>query len=244
MTFDRRDFEINLLDCIESQYENKPLQNAAKKFIQISSEFDYAYQFKWLGLPIIQLPEDIVTTQEIIFKSKPDYIIDVGVSWGGSVLLSASILEIIGNGHVIGIDQSLPDHVREEILNSNLSHRITLIQGDSISKHVLSEVQNIIQKGSRVSLILDSNHEAQHVFQELCLYSPFVTNGQYISVYATAIEYLTAPSHRRRSWGKGNGPLTGLRKFLTGTDRFVQDEYYEKKCLCSFAPSSRLRCIN
>ena len=196
-----------------------------------------------MGFPIIQLPEDILTTQEIIFKSKPDFIIDIGIAWGGGIMLSASVLEMIGNGHVIGIDKTLPEHVYHEIMNSALSHRITLIRGDSTSDSVFSEVEKVIKKGSKVSLILDSNHEESHVYKELCLYSSFVNKGQYITVYATAIDNLSAPSHRDWLWGKGNSPLSALNKFLDNTGRFEQDDFFRKKCLCSFAPSSRIKCV-
>jgi cephalosporin hydroxylase len=243
MSFNRDEFDRNLLRSIESQYSDQTLKNITKTFIELSSEFDYAYQFKWMGLPIIQLPEDILTTQEVIFKSRPDYIIDIGVAWGGGIMLSASVLEMIGNGHVIGIDKTLPEHVYHEIMNSTLSHRITLIRGDSTSNSVFSEVEKVIKKGSKVSLILDSNHEESHVYKELCLYSPFVNKGQYITVYATAIDNLSAPSHRERLWGKGNSPLTALNKFLDNTERFEQDDFFRKKCLCSFAPSSRIKCV-
>ena len=128
-------------------------------------------------------------------------------------------------------------------MNSELSHRITLIQGDSISEYVFSEVEKIIKKGSNVSLILDSNHEESHVYKELCLYSSLVNKGQYITVYATAIDDLSAPSHRDWVWGKGNSPLSALNKFLDNSERFEQDHFFQKKCLCSFAPSSRIKCV-
>ena len=151
MNFNRDEFNINVLKTIESQYADQKLKKIVKNFIELSSEYNYAYQFTWMGLPIIQLPEDILTTQEIIFRSKPDYIIDIGVAWGGGIMLDASVLESIGHGQVIGIDKSLPKHVYDEIMNSELSHRITLIQGDSISEYVFSEVEKIIKKGSNVS---------------------------------------------------------------------------------------------
>lgn len=243
MTYNRDEFDNQVFSLVELQSKDLNLKSAAQRLLQLSSEYRYAYQFTWLGQPIIQLPEDIITTQEIIFKCKPDFIIDIGLSWGGGALLSATILEAIGGGHVIAIDKFIPNNIRDLITTSTLSHRITLLEADSLLGSTFTEVTEKIPSGSRVSLILDSNHEHNHVYRELTLYSPLVCKDQYISVYATAIEELNPASYQNWSWGKNNSPLSALKAFLQVNERFEINSFYEKKNLFSFAPSARLKCI-
>lgn len=243
MTFDREAFERQKICAIKAQADDTDLRFLATKFVQESNRYDYAYHWTWLGSPIIQLPQDILVTQEIIWKCKPDLIIETGVAWGGSVVLHAAILELIGKGEVIAIDSTLPAHINLEINKYKFSNRIHLIKGNSVDNSVISKVQKYISNGKSVSVFLDSNHTHDHVLAELRAYGPLVTVGQYLTVYATAIETLTQPAHRNRPWGPGNSPMSALKYYLEETDRFQIEGILDMKSLCTFAPQGRLKCI-
>lgn len=204
----------------------------------------YYYNFDWLGLPIIQYPQDMVAVQEIIWKTKPDVIIETGVARGGSLILSASILHLLnGNGRVIGVDIDIRKHNRDAIEAHPLAFRIDLIQGSSTDDHILHQVQEKIKEGKRVMVILDSNHTHAHVFKELELYSPLVTAGCYCVVLDTFIEDLPDDFFPDRPWSKGNNPKTAVHEFLKLTDRFEIDTFIHKKLSITAAPDGYLKCV-
>lgn len=244
MSFDRHEFEQRKLTLVKQQSMDMKLQKLATNFLQATNKYDYAYHWTWLGLPIIQLPEDIQITQEIIWRCKPDYIIETGIAWGGSVILHAAMLELLGHGEVIAVDQFVPDHVRSEIMKYTFSRRIKLIVGNSIDTELVKSIREKIPTQCSVAVFLDADHSHEHVLNELRLYGPLVTHGQYLTVYGTAIEKIRAPNHRKRKWGKGNSPFTALEAYLEETTRFEVDEFLDMKPLCTFAPRGRLKCID
>jgi cephalosporin hydroxylase len=201
----------------------------------------YAYVWNWMGLPVIQMPEDLIKVQEIIYESKPDVIIETGVAWGGSLLFYASILNSIGKGKVIGIDITIPDHNRNAIMNSKGNEFITLIEGSSISREIYNEVSELVEENSNVLLILDSHHTHDHVLAELELWSPLVKNGNYIIVCDTIVEYIDAPEDRVRDWSKGNNPATAVSTFVSRNSRFEADFEYNNKSIASFHPGGFLK---
>jgi cephalosporin hydroxylase len=75
--------------------------------MRASTPTKYSYNFEWMGRPIIQYPQDIVAMQEIIWRIEPDLIIETGIAHGGSLVFCASMLELIGNGMVLGIDNDI-----------------------------------------------------------------------------------------------------------------------------------------
>ena len=220
------------------------LVELARQLFLKSCEYRYSYNFSWLGRPIIQYPEDIVAMQEIIWRIQPDLVVETGIAHGGSLIFLASMLELIGgNGEVLGIDIDIRTHNRTEIENHRLSKRITMIEGSSVSLEVAAAVRSFAANKSRVMLILDSNHTHEHVFQELCLYSPLVGSGSYIIVMDTVVEDMQPDAFQDRPWGRGDNPKTAVREFLKTTDRFITDNGVENKLLLSVAPEGYLRCV-
>lgn len=243
--FIREEFDKEKDSLIRNLGKNADLKNQALDFVNVSNKVKYAYVWNWLGLPIIQMPEDVVKVQEIIFESKPDFIVETGVAWGGSILLSASILKIVNpSGRVIGIDVTIPSHNAEKILNSPLSEMIELIEGSSVDNEVVSKVKNMVGSNSKVLLILDSHHTEDHVLQELDLWSELIQKDNYIIVCDTIVEFIEAPVDRPRSWSKGNNPLTGLSKFLKKNKRFELSKTYNDKALITFHPNGVLKAIS
>jgi cephalosporin hydroxylase len=241
--FDRIKFEKDKRENVIKQRQDQSLNKLAVSFIEKSDQYNYAYQWTWLGLPIIQMPEDIIITQEIIWDKKPDVIIETGIAWGGSIVMYASILELIGKGNVIAVDKVLPQSNVDAIMQYPFSKRINLFEGSSTDPQVYEEIKKLIKPTDKVMVLLDSNHTHEHVFEELKVWSSLVTPGQYLVVSDTIIEDIPPQAHRVRSWGPGNNPKTALREFLKQTNRFNPDNYYNNKALATFTCEGYLECI-
>ena len=199
-----------------------------------------------MGIPIIQLPADIIATQEVIWKTKPDIIIETGVARGGSVLFMASILEMMGNGQVIGVDIDIRKHNRESIEAHPMSKRVTLIEGGSVDESILKQVRANIPDGARVMVVLDSDHSRDHVLEECRAYGPMVTKDCYMVVADTLVGHLdekNAPQNRSQVWYKGNDPLTALQDYKLESDRFEIDLEINGKLVLSSSPGGYAHCI-
>jgi cephalosporin hydroxylase len=226
--------------------ENVELRKkAVDSLIKDAGKNNYSYNFDWLGLPIIQLPQDMVAIQEVIWKTKPDIIIETGVARGGSLMLSASILQLInGNGKVIGIDIDLREHNKKAILSHPLSHRIQLIEGSSTDSSTIDAVKKLIEPDQKVMIILDSNHTHEHVFNELNLYQDLVSAGCYLIVMDTVIDEMPDNYFPQKPWGKANNPKTAVHEFLKTSKRFAIDKEIQNKLVISVAPDGYLKCLN
>ena len=161
-------------------YSKEAFQHISKLWVQVGWNEKYPYTFSWMGRPIIQLPEDMVRMQEVIFKIQPDVIIETGVAHGGSLIFYASLCKAIGKGRVIGIDIEIRPHNRAAIESHPMNDRISLVEGSSTSAEIVSIVRSQISANEKVLVILDSNHTYNHVAEELRLYSGMVTVGSYI----------------------------------------------------------------
>jgi cephalosporin hydroxylase len=211
--------------------------------LALAVKYRYSYNFTWYGRPIIQLPEDIVMLQELVLSVKPELIIETGIAHGGSLVLSASMLELLGRGNVVGIDIEIRPHNAAALAAHPLSRRITTIEGSSTDPQVVERVRALAAGKSPVMVILDSNHTHAHVLNELRLYAPLVTRDSYLVVFDTVIEQLPAGSFPDRPWDKGNNPATAVRQFLSETDRFAVDTELEARMLLTAAPGGWLRCV-
>lgn len=241
--FDRNSFENDKRINANQQSSDEDLQKLALNFLIASDKYAYGYQWSWLGLPMIQLPPDILVVQELIWETKPDLIIETGIAWGGSLVYYASILQLLEHGAVIGIDVTIPQHNIDAIMNYPFSNRITLYQGSSTDPDIQNKVEQHIDKDTKVMVLLDSNHTHQHVLDELNYYANFVTQGQYLIVSDTIVEEIPKQDHRPRPWAPGNNPKTALSEYLKTNDRFEIDEYINNKLLTTFTPNGYLKCI-
>ena len=210
---------------------------------QAIAKYRYTYNFTWFGRPIIQLPEDIITLQELILQIRPDLIIETGVAHGGSLVFSASMLELLGQGEVVGVELELRPHNRKAIESHPLSKRIKLVEGSSVDQHVVDQVRRFAEGKRAVLVILDSNHTHEHVLRELELYSPLVSKDSYHVVLDTGIEDMPEGTFADRPWDKGNNPKTAVWEFLKHTNRFEIDRALESRLLYTVAPDGYLKCI-
>lgn len=239
------EFILETKERINKNGTNRELQNAARSFNIESNKAQYSYNFKWMGRPVIQYPQDILAMQELIWEIKPDLIIETGIAHGGSLIFYASILELAGKGEVLGIDIDIREHNRKEIENHPMFKRITMIQGSSIDNAIVEKVMDFAKDKKTIMVVLDSNHTHDHVKEELKAYAPLVSINSYLVVFDTIVEHLPAdylPGHKR-SWGIGDNPLTAVKQFLDENNNFEIDQSINNKLLISVAPDGYLKRI-
>lgn len=237
-------FNREKLENIQKLGENAHLASISRDWLIDVSRYKYSYNFTWLGRPIIQFPQDIIAMQEIIWRIRPDLIIETGIAHGGSLVFYASMLELIGGtGQVLGIDIDIREHNRIEIEKHPMFKRIKMIQGSSTDETVAKQALEFARNRKHVLVVLDSNHTHDHVLREMHLYSPLVTMGSYLVVFDTIIEDMPVDFFPDRPWGKGNNPRTAVWEFLKKNDRFVIDKEIGSKLLITVAPDGYLKCI-
>lgn len=236
-------------DYIEDKKKSVEMYAKDKEFRELSNiwramslERKYMHNFSWLGRPLIQLPMDAMVLQEIIWTIKPDLIIETGVAHGGSLILSASILELLGEeGEVVGIDIEIRKHNREAIENHLLSPRITLIEGSSVDDKIIEQVKKYAVNKKKVVVCLDSDHTHKHVLAELNAYADLVSVGSYCIVFDTFIEDMPDDyCWRDRSWGKGNNPKTAIQEWIKEHPEFTIDKSLEDRLMITSAPDGFL----
>lgn len=238
------DFDEQNHRMIQQMAAAEELRDLTRKWFTATSRYEYSYHFKWLGRPIIQFPQDVIALQEIIWEVRPRLIIETGIARGGSLIFSASMLELLGgDGRVIGVDIDIREHNRAAIEAHPLSRRITMIQGSSIDDEVAAKVAREAEGNGPVLVILDSNHTHDHVMRELELYSGLVTKGSYLIVFDTVINEMPADFFPDRPWSPTDNPKTAVDEFLKRNSRFEVDREMETKLLITVAPGGYLRCI-
>jgi len=258
---DEKDFKQQTRDEIRRQGSSDTFRSLTRKWIEESANTKYSYHFEWLGRPIIQYPQDMIGTQQLLWEVKPDLVIETGIARGGSLIFYASMLELIAqcggpeNGMVLGIDIDIRNHNREAIHLHPMSKRIEMIQGSSIDSSIAQQVRNRALSSKKVMVFLDSNHTHKHVLQELQLYAPLVSLGSYIVVFDTVVEDLPSDFFSDRPWSKGDNPKTAVFEYLKEIDKshlsgidgerlnFIVDDDLENQLMITVAPSGFLKRI-
>lgn len=223
--------------------DDPSFQAMTRQWFERSIEHRYSYRFRWMGLPIIQYPQDMIAMQELIWQVRPDVIVECGVARGGSLVYYASLLELQGGGgRVVGVDVEIRPANRDAIERHPMGKHIDLVEGSSIEPETVAAVRRLVPPGATVLVALDSNHTHDHVLRELELYSPLVRAGSYLVVFDTVIEFLPPPSDR--PWGPGNNAFTAQQAFLRQNGRFVVDAAIHEKLQITVAPYGYLRCVS
>lgn len=251
----------DIKERVKTYQYNPELGSATRSFFeQIGiGNANYVYNFTWLGVPIIQIPQDLMAMQEIIWQVKPNLIIETGVAWGGSLMFTASmlaILEVCGQieaGQVVGIDIDIRPHNKASITAHPLAAKITLLEGSSIDKVIIEQVWTLARQYKKVLVCLDSNHTHDHVLAELEAFAPLVSLGSYCIVGDTIIEDAPESMNAHRPWGKGNSPKSAVWEYLRrlreeGRNclygkplQFEIDHLIENKILLTGSPDGYLR---
>ncbi len=210
----------------ESRSITQPLYTEAafdlisRQWVRTGWSLGFFLAFTWMGQPVLQLPEDLVRLQEIIYRVRPDLIIETGVYQGGSVLYHASLCRALGKGRVIGIDISIPSEVRNALREHSLAPLIDLIEGSSTSPESINSVTRLRKSADKVMVILDSAHTREHVSKELELYAPLVSPGSYLVVADGIMRDLADVPGGQPSWVNDN-PAMAVKDFLALHPEFV-----------------------
>jgi cephalosporin hydroxylase len=218
-----------------------------KIFLEQTLSKRIAHQTVWFGEPILQLPQDLIIHQELIYNYKPDFFIEVGVAWSGSLLFYSTIFNIVGGKKVIGIEKYLLNNVFKTIKKfPKLEKKITVIKGHSTHNQVINKIKNIIGKSKKIIVHLDSDHSEKNVLKELEIYSKLIGKGSYIICGDTHVEFFKKNPHgKNKNYFIKNNPMTALRKFLKTTNgkKFKQDLSFQNRYLLTLNPFGILKKI-
>jgi cephalosporin hydroxylase len=206
--------------------DTQALEKAGLEWSMVRCKNRLDYEIEWLGVPIIQTPEDLILMQELVFKVQPDVIIETGIAHGGGLIFYASLMELLGKGKVIGIDIDIRAHNREVVEKHPTFKRIELIQGSSTSDEIIQEVREKVPKDSRVIVFLDSDHTKAHVLKELQIYRQFIMPGCYIVVLDTDSSDMAKLGVCDEKYL--DGPKEAIYQFLEENDDFAIDTSFNK----------------
>ena len=251
-------FDDEVRASIDAMARDDDLKRATIEWmVRAGGDYRYSYNFTWLGRPIIQYPQDVVGLQELIWRVRPDLVVEMGIAHGGSLILTASMLALleyddaVARGtsldpsapvrRVLGVDIDIREHNRAAIESHPMASRIAMIEGSSIDPQVIAEVREFAADYGTVLVILDSNHTHEHVLAELEAYASLTTVGSYCIVFDTLVEDVPEEYFENRPWGKGDNPKTAVREFLQAHPEFEIDKDIETKLLITVAPDGFLR---
>lgn len=234
-------FKQEVQENIKGLSENERGHALSLDWLMCVAENRYTYNFTWMGVPIIQFPQDIIAMQELLWRIKPDLIIETGIARGGSLIFYASMFELIGNGHVLGVDIDIRQHNREVIEAHPMFKRITMFEGSSVSDEMAQRVHEFAKDYKTILIVLDSNHTHEHVLRELELYAPLTSVGSYCVVFDTVVEDIPEGSFPDRPWDKGDNPKTAVWEYLKQDSRFEIDSDVHNKIMVTVAPDGYLK---
>lgn len=195
----------------------------SRAWLRAGWDAKYVYGFTWAGRPIIQLPEDMIRIQELVYSVRPDMIIETGIAHGGSLIFYAGLLKQMGGGRVVGVDIEIRPHNRRAIEEHELFDAITLIEGSSTDPQIIGRVAGEAARAKRAMVILDSNHTRDHVLAELRGYAPLVTIGSFVVVADGIMRDVAGAPRTTAEWATDN-PQSAIDQFLAETPAFVLEE--------------------
>jgi cephalosporin hydroxylase len=250
-------FALEVEENINSLSKDSLLQALSQMWLRDVAKHKWSYNFRWLGRPAIQLPNDAWAMQELIWELKPDLVIESGIAHGGSLICYASMLALLDiadavnsnclfdplktKRKVLGLDIDIRPHNRKAIEEHPMRPWIQMIEGSSISTEVVSQVHYIAKNYNRILVSLDSNHTHDHVLEELRAYAPLVTKGSYCVVFDTILEDMPAEQCVNRPWKPGNSPKTAIWEYLKSHPEFEIDKRIQHKLLITVAPDGYLK---
>lgn len=254
------EFRQQVAQNIEALGADSALAALSSKWVLDSSAHNYSYNFAWMDRPIIQFPQDMVAVQEIIWKTRPDLIIETGIAHGGSLVFNASMLALMEladaalagevvdpkspRRKVLGIDIDIRQHNRAAIEAHPMASRIQMLEGSSTDPGIVQQVREIAARHERVMVFLDSHHTHAHVLAELQAYAGLVSVDSYCVVFDTIVEDMPAEVSAHRLWGPGDNPKTAVHAFLKTHPEFEIDKSIPHKLLITVAPDGYLRRVS
>ncbi|MCP5282613.1 MAG: cephalosporin hydroxylase family protein [Rhodoferax sp.] len=227
LTIDTDTHTLSLVDGDHRQelplYSRDAFEAISRQWVRVGWSQKYQYTFSWMGRPVIQLPEDMLRMQEVIFRLQPDLIIETGVAHGGSLVFYASLCKAMDKGRVVGVDIEIRPHNRQAIEAHALAGLITLIEGSSTDPGIVAQVGALVQPGQTVLVILDSNHTYAHVLAELEAYAGMVTPGSYIVATDGIMMDLADVPRGQPGWTQDN-PARAAFEFAQSHPQFIIEQ--------------------
>lgn len=227
LTIDTEARELQIDDGLHPRtlplYSREAFEAISRQWLRVGWNEKYPYTFSWFGRPVIQLPDDMIRIQEVIFRVQPDLLIETGVAHGGSLVFYASLMKAMGKGRVIGVDIEIRPHNRKAIETHLLSSMITLIEGSSTADATVQQVRSLVRAGESVMVVLDSNHTKAHVAAELERYQNFVTPGSYLVATDGSMEDLSDVPRGHAEW-RWDNPAEAAREFAASHPEFVIEQ--------------------
>lgn len=227
--FDEREADIRAMG------KDDELRRKSLDWMLHADKYKYTYNYTWMGRPIIKFPSDIVIQQELMWKLRPDLVIETGIAHGGSIIFTSSMMEMMGiEGEVVAVDIDIRKHNRELIESHPMYKRITMYEGSSTDPAIVEKVKVKAVGKKCVMVVLDSLHNHEHVYNELKAYAPLVTVGSYCILPDTFIEFFPKGYYsKNRPWDVGNNPYTAMKKYLEENDNFIINSFLTYKTLIS-----------
>jgi hypothetical protein len=218
---------------IERMGSDQELRQKSIDWMIHADRYKYTYNYSWMGRPIIKFPNDMVIQQELMWELKPDLVIETGIAHGGSIIFTASMMEMMNiDGEVVGIDVDIRPHNRTKIEAHPMMKRITMYEGDSVSDAMVEKVRVHTNGKKCVMVILDSLHSHAHVYKELRSYAPMTTLGSYCILPDTFIEFFPKGYYSEtRPWDVGNNPHSAMKQYISETDNFEIDHARTDKAM-------------
>jgi cephalosporin hydroxylase len=242
---------------LEAYRGDQTFQALSQQWLEASMRRRYVYNFDWLGRPIIQYPQDMVAIQDLVWRVRPDLIVETGIAHGGSLVLSASMLAMLdycdavtqgttldpraSRRRVVGVDIDIRPHNRAAIEAHPMAHMIHMVEGSSTAPETVKQVHALAQGHERVLVCLDSMHTHDHVLAELKAYAPLTSVGSYCVVFDTFVEDMPADLFPDRPWSPGNNPQTAVREWLQGEPAFQIDNDEATRLMVTVAPNGFLK---
>ena len=235
-------FIKNAAKYSRSLSNNNKINNLKYKLYSESDKYNWCYQHFWLGEPILQTPEDIIKIQDIIFKEKPDIIIEIGVAWGGMLLFYDTLAKSVPIKKIVGVDIFMPKDLKLR-LNAKISNKVKLIKGSSLDNKIFSKISEIRKNYKKCLIHLDSDHIEEHVLKELNLYDNIVNKNDVIIVGDTILNYIPENKFRVRKWNKNNNPKTALDNFFKKNKKYKLLKEWSNNLLLSNNIKSHIKKI-
>lgn len=239
-------FQREVEERIDDNGSNTALAQASAAWMELADAARYEYNFTWMGRPVIQFPQDLIALQEIIWRTRPDAIIETGVAHGGSTVFYASMLALLGGERrVVSVDVEIRPHNRAAIEAHPMFQAglIRLVEGSSTDDAIVARVRALVEGSRSILVCLDSNHSHEHVLGELTAYAPLVRRGGYIVVLDTSIETIQTARHEGKPWRHGSNPHTAVAEFLRRDRRFALDRRPQRQLMITSAPDGFLVCV-
>lgn len=184
-------------------------------------------QQRWLGRDVARSPMDCWVYQELIWETRPDFVVELGVAYGGATHFCASILDLVGHGEVIGIDESLPGATRAQ------NRRITYVEGGSTAEETLAKVRAMVG-GKRVLVIAGPGRDAGVLLAQIRCYAPLVHVGGYVVVEDSLDGFMNDPAF------PGEGAMAAARAYVAENDDFTFDRRWGERYVLSLNPNGYL----